>query len=95
VDGTEPNTANIVLGYTQAITFNYNQNLILRRLERLGLRGVEPPLQSDVRFWFNEELESHSLYRTRSDRRDHDLGRHPAHRADGGPRGGTRQFGRV
>jgi len=58
VDGTEPNTANIVLGYTQAITFNYNQNLILSRLERLGLRGVEPPLQSDVRFWFNEELES-------------------------------------
>ena len=31
VDGTEPNTANIVLGYTQAITFNYNQNLILSR----------------------------------------------------------------
>ena len=58
VDGTEPNTANIVLGYTQAITFNYNQNLILSRLERLGFRGVEPPLQSDVRFWFNEELES-------------------------------------
>jgi ABC-2 type transport system permease protein len=58
VDGTEPNTANIVLGYTQAIAFNYNQNLILSRLERLGLRGVEPPLQSDVRFWFNEELES-------------------------------------
>jgi ABC-2 type transport system permease protein len=58
VDGTEPNTANIVLGYTQAIIFNYNQNLILSRLERLGLRGVEPPLQSDVRFWFNEELES-------------------------------------
>ena len=58
VDGTEPNTANIVLGYTLAITFNYNQNLILSRLERLGLRGVEPPLQSDVRFWFNEELES-------------------------------------
>ena len=58
VDGTEPNTANIVLGYTQAITFNYNQNLMLSRLERLGLRRVEPPLQSDVRFWFNEELES-------------------------------------
>jgi len=57
VDGTEPNTANIVLGYTQAITFNYNQNLILGRLERLGFRGVEPPLQSDVRFWFNEVLE--------------------------------------
>ncbi len=58
VDGTEPNTANIVLGYTQAITFRYNQALILKRLERLGFRGVEPPLRSEVRFWFNEELES-------------------------------------
>lgn len=58
VDGTEPNTANIVLGYTQAIAFSYNQTLMLNRLERLGLRRVEPPLQSEVRFWFNEELES-------------------------------------
>ena len=58
VDGTEPNTANILLGYTQAITFSYNQALMLNRLERLGLRRVEPPLQTEVRFWFNEELES-------------------------------------
>ena len=58
VDGTEPNTANILLGYTQAITFSYNQTLMLKRLERLGLRRVEPPLQTEVRFWFNEELES-------------------------------------
>ncbi len=58
VDGTEPNTANILLGYTQAITFSYNQTLMLNRLERLGLGRVEPPLQSEVRFWFNEELQS-------------------------------------
>ena len=58
VDGTEPNTANIVLGYTQAIVHNYNQNLMLTKLDRLGLGRTEIPLQTDVRFWFNERLES-------------------------------------
>ena len=40
VDGTEPNTANVVLGYTQAITSHYNQQLMFSRLERLG-RGAD------------------------------------------------------
>lgn len=32
VDGTEPNTANVVLSYTQAITYHYNQQLMFSRL---------------------------------------------------------------
>ncbi len=58
VDGTEPNTANVVLGYTQAITYHFNQRLLLSRLERLGRGDIEPPLQSEFRFWFNEDLKS-------------------------------------
>lgn len=58
VDGTEPNTANVVLGYTQAVTYHFNQQLLLSRLERLGRGDLELPLQSEFRFWFNEDLES-------------------------------------
>jgi ABC-2 type transport system permease protein len=58
VDGTEPNTANVVLGYTQAVTYHFNQQLMFDRLERLGLGKIEIPLQSEIRFWFNEDLES-------------------------------------
>jgi ABC-2 type transport system permease protein len=58
VDGTEPNTANVVLGYTQAVTYQFNQRLMLSRLERLGLGEIKPPLASEFRFWFNEDLET-------------------------------------
>ena len=58
VDGTEPNTANVVLGYTQAVIYHYNQQLMFSRLERLGLGQVEIPLKNEVRFWFNEDLKS-------------------------------------
>lgn len=58
VDGTEPNTANVILGYTQALTYHFNQRLMLSRLERLGQGGIEFPLHSEFRFWFNEDLES-------------------------------------
>ena len=58
VDGTEPNTANVILGYTQALTYYFNQRLMLSRLERLGRGDIAFPLQSEFRFWFNEDLES-------------------------------------
>lgn len=58
VDGTEPNTANVVLGYTQAIAHAYNQQVLSERLESLGLGQMKPPLNTEVRFWFNEDLES-------------------------------------
>ncbi|MBM4284466.1 MAG: ABC transporter permease [Deltaproteobacteria bacterium] len=58
VDGAEPNTANIVLGYTQALTNAYNQRFTQERLARLGYPHLELPLATEVRFWFNEDLES-------------------------------------
>ena len=58
VDGTEPNTANVILGYTQALTYYFNQRLMLSRLERLGRGDIAFPLQTEFRFWFNEDLES-------------------------------------
>jgi ABC-2 type transport system permease protein len=58
VDGTDSNTANIVLGYIQAVTAAYNQKLLERRVMTTGLGRNEPPVDVQTRFWFNEDLES-------------------------------------
>jgi ABC-2 type transport system permease protein len=58
VDGTDSNTANIVLGYIQAVTAAYNQKLLGQRLGAKGPGRQEMPVDSQTRFWFNEDLES-------------------------------------
>lgn len=58
LDGSDSNTAAIVLGYTQAITLAFNQRIILRQVERTV--GGVPPAAIDLRprVWFNADLES-------------------------------------
>src|SRR4030043_906164 len=58
VDGTDSNTANIVLGYVQAVAAAYNQTLLAQRLTTKGPARLEMPVDSQVRYWFNEDLES-------------------------------------
>jgi ABC-2 type transport system permease protein len=58
VDGTDSNTANIVLGYIQAVTAPYNQKLLEQRLMEKGPGRLEMPVDAQTRFWFNEDLES-------------------------------------
>ncbi len=58
VDGTDSNTANIVLGYLQGVTAAYNQKLLTQRLTAKGAGRGEVPVDSQTRFWFNEDLES-------------------------------------
>ncbi len=58
VDGTDSNTANIVLGYIQAVTSAYNQKLLEQRVIAKGPGRNEMPVDSQTRFWFNEDLES-------------------------------------
>ena len=58
VDGTDSNTANIVLGYIQAVTFAYNQKLLAQRIMAKGPGRGKMPVDSETRFWFNEDLES-------------------------------------
>jgi ABC-2 type transport system permease protein len=58
VDGTDSNTANIVLGYVQAVAAAYNQTLLVQRLTTKGPARLEMPVDNQVRYWFNEELES-------------------------------------
>ncbi len=58
VDGTDSNTANIVLGYIQAVTSAYNQKLLAQRIMTKGPGRGEMPVDFQTRFWFNETLES-------------------------------------
>ena len=58
VDGTDSNTANIVLGYVQAVAAAYNQTLLAQRLTTKGPVRMEMPVDNQVRYWFNEDLES-------------------------------------
>lgn len=58
IDASDSNTAAIVLGYTQAVTLGYNQQLMVEQLQRSS--GTVPPAALDLRprVWFNADLES-------------------------------------
>jgi drug efflux transport system permease protein len=63
VDGTDSNTAGIVLGYSSAIVQKFSQDMLARRIERL--RGnVQRPgqVRLETRTWFNENLESRTYF---------------------------------
>ncbi|MEJ2671637.1 MAG: ABC transporter permease [Deltaproteobacteria bacterium] len=61
VDGTDSNTANIVLGYVQGVASAYNQHLLLQRLLIKGPARIHMPVAAQTRYWFNEELESRNF----------------------------------
>lgn len=46
-DGTQPNTANFVAGYTRGVLVNW-----------LSDHGLQAPIRLDARFWFNPEVET-------------------------------------
>ena len=58
LDGTDANTANIILGYVQGVAAAYNQRLLVERLNLKGITETKAPVVARTRFWFNEDLES-------------------------------------
>ncbi|MBM4285932.1 MAG: ABC transporter permease [Deltaproteobacteria bacterium] len=58
LDGTDANTANIILGYVQGAAAAYNQRLVVERLNLMGVTRLEEPVPVQTRLWFNEDLES-------------------------------------
>jgi ABC-2 type transport system permease protein len=58
LDGTDANTANLVLGYVQAVVAGFNADLLQERLNRKGFIRMKAPVKLDARMWFNEDLES-------------------------------------
>lgn len=63
LDGTDSNTARIILNYGEKITGQFSQQV---RLERLARQGQAAPAMGDVnlqmRAWFNENLESRNYF---------------------------------
>jgi ABC-2 type transport system permease protein len=58
MDGTDANTATIALGYANAITLLYSQDLMQEKMTRLGVGKISPPIELRIRIWFNPDLES-------------------------------------
>lgn len=58
VDATDDNTANVTMGYAQAVLQDYSSGVQLRWLQRQG-QSIQPaPLSVQTRTWYNEDLES-------------------------------------
>jgi ABC-2 type transport system permease protein len=63
VDGTDSNTAGIVLGYSSRIVGQFSQEILNEQARRLWGRGRPPgQVELQTRAWFNENLESRNFY---------------------------------
>jgi ABC-2 type transport system permease protein len=62
LDGSDSNTANIILTYVQGVVREYNLEKTFLKIERLGGQRIKPPVESRPRIWFNEELESKNYF---------------------------------
>jgi ABC-2 type transport system permease protein len=58
VDGSDSNTAGIVLGYVRGVTSILDRELALAEARRAGGRLLEMPVEVRPRVWFNADLES-------------------------------------
>ncbi|MCR4289534.1 MAG: ABC transporter permease [Candidatus Scalindua sp.] len=63
VDGTDSNTAGIVLDYSARIVGQFSQKILITRFTRLKGHALEPGrVEMQTRAWFNENLESRNFY---------------------------------
>ncbi len=58
IDASDNNTANLAIGYSEAVVQAYSQRVQVDWLQRHGKPTVQVPISVDARTWFNENLES-------------------------------------
>jgi len=58
VDGTDDNTANVLIGYAQAIVQGYSSDIQIEWLRNQGRTANANLLSIDTRTWYNEDLDS-------------------------------------
>lgn len=61
VDASDDNTANVLIGYTQAVLQGYSSELQLDWMQSHGQITGAPLLSVEARTWFNEDLESRAF----------------------------------
>ncbi|MGW8255898.1 MAG: ABC transporter permease, partial [Thermoguttaceae bacterium] len=63
IDGTDSNTASIVLSYAQKIAAAYSENILVQRYKhRFGAIRLPGRVELSTRAWFNDNLESRNFY---------------------------------
>ena len=62
IDGADSNTANIILGYSQAIARDYTQEKTFLKVSKMGVQNLNLPIEGRARVWFNEDLESKNYF---------------------------------
>jgi ABC-2 type transport system permease protein len=58
VDGSDSNTASIILGYTQGVVSGLNNDVMLAQVRRIAGAAPSAALDLRSRIWFNPDLES-------------------------------------
>lgn len=58
VDATDDNTANVLIGYAQAVVQSYSSDIQVAWLRDRGQFAQSVPLSVETRTWYNENLES-------------------------------------
>lgn len=61
-DGTDSNTAMVVLGYANTIISDYQAEMLKNRADTAGLTGTVPSVELKDRAWFNGNLISRNYY---------------------------------
>jgi len=63
LDGSDSNTAGIVISYASRIAATYNQRILIQRISRsTGGRFTAEPVSMESRSWFNPNLESRYFF---------------------------------
>lgn len=61
VDGSDPNTATIALGYAEATALGFSRDIGLKRVTRAGSLLRVPALELRPRVWFNSDMVSRNF----------------------------------
>lgn len=61
VDGSNPNTATIALGFATATTLEYSRQVVMKQLQRAGMNNNIPSLDLTPRVWFNSDMTSRNF----------------------------------
>jgi ABC-2 type transport system permease protein len=58
IDASDDNSANVLIGYSQAVVQGYSNDVQVHWLQNRGQSDPPAPLNVDARTWYNEDLES-------------------------------------
>jgi ABC-2 type transport system permease protein len=58
LDGSDSNTASIVMGYAESVVRGYSVDLRSQAMNRRGGEHAAPPVDARLRVWYNSSLES-------------------------------------